>query len=279
MLAVKVVVIILIAFIPVSAWLTPDILGTERGKLVSYTNQAREKAGVLPLSQSQALSRAAYLKTNDMVNRHYFAHISPDKKSMIDFLADVDYSYWGAGENLALGFSSAERMFGAWENSASHYANLINPAFTDIGIALINGTYRGKNVTFAAQYFAVPFAGSYDIDRAALLPDESNIANESVRSLAISRDANGTPNVIISPPDGVTLDSPSYIDQYSFARQYKTGIIAAVLGVSSVYFGIVMLLVSSALILMVLIEIKKQHPKHIASALGLIILLVFMIIT
>src|SRR5262249_14963733 len=43
------------------------------------------------------------------------------------------------GENLAAGQWSAQEVINAWVNSPEHYANLIDPSFTQVGLGLAGG--------------------------------------------------------------------------------------------------------------------------------------------
>jgi uncharacterized protein YkwD len=38
------------------------------------------------------------------------------------------------GENVAFGYPTADAVVAAWMNSAPHRANILNPAFTSIGV-------------------------------------------------------------------------------------------------------------------------------------------------
>lgn len=40
------------------------------------------------------------------------------------------------GENVAAGFGSANGVVNGWMNSSGHRANILNPAFTQIGVAV-----------------------------------------------------------------------------------------------------------------------------------------------
>jgi len=50
------------------------------------------------------LEQAAQLKANDMAEKGYFAHTSPDGKTPWEWLKDVSYPFLAAGENLAVNF-------------------------------------------------------------------------------------------------------------------------------------------------------------------------------
>jgi len=69
------------------------------------------------------------------------------------------YAYTRFGENLyvgALGSASAREVVSAWLQSPGHRANILNPAFRDVGAALV----RADGISFegAAVVWIVDFA-------------------------------------------------------------------------------------------------------------------------
>lgn len=57
---------------------------------------------------------SANQKVQDMLIHQYFAHIGPDQAGLTKWLNDNQYQYNSAGENLAMGFMSAEDIVNAW---------------------------------------------------------------------------------------------------------------------------------------------------------------------
>ena len=68
----------------------------------------------------------------------------------------VGYPFKYAGENLAINFQDSKEVSDAWLASPEHKANILNPKFTEIGIATAQGMYSGKNATFVVQLFGTP---------------------------------------------------------------------------------------------------------------------------
>ncbi len=154
--AMKIIVAIFVILLPVTAWLTPDVLTQESKKIVVLTNDLRQSLNVSPLTENQTLNQAAYNKAEDMLLQQYFAHIGPDGKRVSSWLKSLGYDYYMAGENLAMGFASAEEVVEAWKDSPTHYANLVDPSFTEIGVSMISGEYDGMDTSLVAQMFAYP---------------------------------------------------------------------------------------------------------------------------
>ncbi|MDD5290699.1 MAG: CAP domain-containing protein [Patescibacteria group bacterium] len=159
---VKVLVIAFVVIIPVGAWLTPDVLLEQAKKIIELTNKIRQSVGVQLLTENSSLTQAAYNKAEDMLLKQYFAHVGPDEKTVKNWLAGVNYKYAIAGENLAMGFSSAEEVVNGWVKSQTHYANLIDPDFSEIGVGMASGLYNNYDTTLVAQFFGAqnqPTAG------------------------------------------------------------------------------------------------------------------------
>jgi uncharacterized protein YkwD len=153
---IKIIAVVFVVLFPMSAWLSPEVSAEQNKKIIALTNELREDKSLPKLAENTLLDQAAYQKTQDMMIKQYFAHIGPDNKNMSDWLAAVGYKYAVAGENLAMGFSSAEDVVQAWKDSPTHYANIIDSDYSEIGVAMSDGVFKGEETTLAAQYFAHP---------------------------------------------------------------------------------------------------------------------------
>lgn len=150
---IKALLLIGILIIPVSAYLTPDVMSEQSKKIITLTNEVRTNLKIKPLAENELLDKAALNKSQDMLVGQYFAHISPDNKAVNYFLQQVKYDYEMAGENLAIGFSGADDVVNAWIKSKTHYANMIDPDFTEIGVGMVSGKYKDFDTTFVSEYF------------------------------------------------------------------------------------------------------------------------------
>ncbi len=156
LVGIKLVLVVFLLAFPVTAWLTPNILTEQSNKIVSLTNSLRANLNIHQLEESAVLRNAAWNKAQDMLINQYFAHLSPENKNLKYWLAQQGYSYQYAGENLALGFSEPQQVVDAWVKSPTHYANLIDTDYTQIGVAMVSGEYNGGETSLVAQYFGVP---------------------------------------------------------------------------------------------------------------------------
>jgi len=127
-------------------------------KVIASTNQERAKSGLQPVAYNAVLSDAARRKAADMFTAQYWAHTSPTGKEPWDFMREVRYTYRVAGENLARDFLDTPGMVSAWMASPTHRANIMNPRYSDIGIAVVNGTLLGTETTLVVQMFGDPVA-------------------------------------------------------------------------------------------------------------------------
>lgn len=155
-LGMKVIIFGVTLLLPMQVFMLPDVLAHEQARISAFTNDLRVQKGLPVLSEVPLLDRSAHLRTSDMASGQYFAHFSPEGRTFSYFLGQAGYEYQTAGENLAMGFSSAEDVFTAWTKSPIHYANLIDPEFSESGISLESGLYDGLATVYVAQHFGTP---------------------------------------------------------------------------------------------------------------------------
>jgi uncharacterized protein YkwD len=103
--------------------------------LVDAMNRQRSAYGLGPLRLNNRLSLAANDRIDDMLSKRYFDHISPDGVNPFTWVAKRGYQYSVIGENLAVGYPTAERVVTGWMNSPGHRANILKTEFDEIGIA------------------------------------------------------------------------------------------------------------------------------------------------
>jgi uncharacterized protein YkwD len=112
---------------------------------VCLLNRERAKRGLQPLRENGLLSAASLEHSQDMVRRRYFEHTAPDGRDVRDRLRAVGYSQGvsaSTGENIAYGFaasSTPSAIVRLWMNSPGHRADILRPAFREIGIGIATG--------------------------------------------------------------------------------------------------------------------------------------------
>ena len=141
--------------------LGPRILGYAANispdEVIRLTNEKRAQNGLSPLTNNPTLSQAAQAKGADMLNRDYWAHVSPDGTQPWKFFTDFGYRYRYAGENLARDFQNAPSAVDAWMASPSHKDNLLSPKYREIGIAVVEGDLAGVDTTIVVQFFGTKY--------------------------------------------------------------------------------------------------------------------------
>ncbi len=126
------------------------------GEVVALTNTERTEENVAPLKQNELLARAAQAKAEDMAAKGYFSHVSPDGSEPWVWVRGAGYNYQYAGENLAVKFTDSSEVVNAWMASPTHRANIVKPQYTEIGVGIAQGEFKGEQATYVVQYFGTP---------------------------------------------------------------------------------------------------------------------------
>lgn len=113
---------------------TGSTVNSMEKQVAALTNSERNAAGLESLTLDAQLSKLAKLKAEDMAKNGYFSHTSPTYGSAFDMMKSYGVSYRTAGENIAKGQKSAESVMQGWMNSSGHRANILNSAYTHIGV-------------------------------------------------------------------------------------------------------------------------------------------------
>ncbi len=125
-------------------------------EVLSLTNTERVANNVDTLTENPLLDKSAQAKADDMAAKGYFAHVSPDGTQPWDFIDAAGYDYQYAGENLAVRFVDTKDVISAWMASPTHRANIVKPQYTEIGVGIAQGMYKGEPATFVVQHFGRP---------------------------------------------------------------------------------------------------------------------------
>ena len=111
-------------------------------EVVRLVNEIRKQNGISELTYDWQLSRVARIKSEDMRDNKYFSHTSPTYGTPFQMIKSFGITYRSAGENIARGQTTPQRVVNAWMNSSGHRANILNKAFTHIGVGYVkDGNY------------------------------------------------------------------------------------------------------------------------------------------
>jgi uncharacterized protein YkwD len=131
---------------------------------VNLLNDYRAANGLAPLLVSDMISQACYRHNHDMAKYAFFSHYSTKSDWFAanatpwDRMALSGYNYnTSKGENIAAGQSTAADVFEAWRTSSGHNANMLNSAYTVIGVSQYQ--LAGSPYTF---YWTTDFGGYTD---------------------------------------------------------------------------------------------------------------------
>ncbi len=155
------VVIAILVSLGLSSW-QPTPKGTlayateiSTNNLLQATNHERVINSQSVLSLNQRLNNAAQAKANDMIERNYWSHNTPDGQEPWVFISNAGYDYQKAGENLAYGFATSTETVTGWMNSPSHRQNMLDSNYVEVGFGFANSSNynsSGPETVVVAMY-------------------------------------------------------------------------------------------------------------------------------
>ena len=145
----------------------PELPGWEEaGRQVLFeVNRARAQArscgqqqypAVPPLAWNERLARAALGHSTNMAEGHYFSHIEKDGSDPAARASRAGYVWRAVGENIVSGYSTPEDAVAAWLDSPGHCANIMNPNYTETGVAYAINPASENRTVYWTQAFARP---------------------------------------------------------------------------------------------------------------------------
>lgn len=102
-------------------------------------NTLRAEQGLPGLTHNETLDRAAQAHANDMADRGYFNHQSPEGAGPGDRATAAGYPWCLIAENIAKGQTSQTEVMQAWANSPPHRTNMLRPGIREYGLARAPG--------------------------------------------------------------------------------------------------------------------------------------------
>ena len=81
------------------------------------------------------LTTAAYGHSRDMADNDYFSHTGLNGSTLGTRVTATGYGWSALGENIAAGQPDVVAVIAAWMGSDGHCANMMNPRFTEFGLA------------------------------------------------------------------------------------------------------------------------------------------------
>ncbi|MFA5131123.1 MAG: CAP domain-containing protein [Patescibacteria group bacterium] len=278
---------------------------TTAAQILSLTNESRIANDVSPLNSNAILNQAAQSKAEDMLINDYFSHTSPDGRMPWNFVNRNSYAYTLVGENLALNFLGADDAHAALMASPGHKKNILNPKYTDLGLAVVNGKINGEETNILVEIFGAknetPLLAATPIKTVAAIssgetkepiinPDMKTGAQVAHSVVVKAEEKSYTPPTIktalatsapqkISPAEPEVLNNlplnPSYVD-LNVNPQVENA--AKVINVSKVIYFSFLLFLMLALIINIVVRATVQHKSVIFQTILLIILVLSLLL-
>jgi Cysteine-rich secretory protein family len=114
----------------------PATEATREQALVELTNQAREEAGLKPLTWDAGLAAAAHAHAVRMAAEGPISHRYGGEPDVPERAASAGAHFSLIEENIAVA-DSAFHVHQSWMKSQAHHDNLLNPKIDRIGVALV----------------------------------------------------------------------------------------------------------------------------------------------
>jgi len=129
----------------------------DKDTILQTINLERAGSGLGPLTLDERLDQAALAKGENMLTDNYWAHVNPSTGAEPwSYIQASGYQYQSAGENLGRDFTDETSLVKAWMDSPSHRENILNPAFSDVGLAVLTGEMDGQDVVLIVNLFGQP---------------------------------------------------------------------------------------------------------------------------
>jgi uncharacterized protein YkwD len=142
----------------------PEQAGELEALVISLVNDARSEArrcgdrlmaAVPPVRANARLRAAAAAHAIDMAGLSFFSHTGTDGSQVAERARRSGYAWRTVGENIAAGQLKADAAMQGWLKSPSHCANLMQPSYTEMGLAFAVNPQSESGV-YWVQVFGLP---------------------------------------------------------------------------------------------------------------------------
>lgn len=99
-------------------------------------NAYRAEKGIAPLKLNEKMTLMACARAEEVAWSGEHSHTRPNGSRCFTIFKEAGFETGKAGENLGYVFDNPEEVCQAWKDSKTHYENLMNPEFTEIGIGV-----------------------------------------------------------------------------------------------------------------------------------------------
>ena len=116
-------------------------------EVVRLVNIERAKYGLSPLTMRTDLNEYAQIRSTEIVT--VFDHVRLDGSNPLKYVLSLS-GVSTAGENIAYGYKTPEKVMTGWMNSEGHRKNILKANYTSIGV----GCYEYNGTLYWTQIFA-----------------------------------------------------------------------------------------------------------------------------
>jgi uncharacterized protein YkwD len=155
-------------------------------RMLELLNRARSSAGLRPLIADPQLRAVAVAHSQDMERAHFFGHVSPTTKTVVERLEHAGVQVSTAGENLSQASTPEESHQGLMD-SPGHRANMLGPKFTHVGIGVVRAAGTPPRFLATLVFVRRPPAG------------QAWTVDDATRAIAALRQAKGVSPVATDP--------------------------------------------------------------------------------
>ena len=110
-------------------------------QVAAMINNVRAEDGLNALAFDGSLNAVAETRSQDLMNRNYFSHYTPEGTNVFDVMRANGVSFRYAGENLAqsapASVGTPDGFMNAWMGSPTHLANILRAQYTKIGVSMV----------------------------------------------------------------------------------------------------------------------------------------------
>jgi CARDB/RTX calcium-binding nonapeptide repeat (4 copies)/Cysteine-rich secretory protein family len=184
-----------------------------------------------PLAMNETLLGTARAHSQDMIDRDYFAHDTPEGLDPFERMTNAGYNFTTAGENIADLTSSnpitdqnsilLHQLLFVDTNfpGRGHRVNILNSAYQEIGVGQVNGDFQGSNASMLTEDFGTRGNQQFLTGVSYADADHDNFYSlgEGRGSMLVSVAAAGNPSTTTGTAGGYSLAVNSGLQIVTFS--------------------------------------------------------------
>jgi uncharacterized protein YkwD len=126
---------------------------------VGKINEIRKQVGTQPVIYDYGINKLTDFRTQDMIEREYYSHKTPDKMIFSDYFKEFGIDSEFSCENLQLQQGAdINEAINSWKNSSSHFKCLVDPRVKSIALTAMKydnpNDYADSEATFVFTMIA-----------------------------------------------------------------------------------------------------------------------------